>query len=71
MNVIPNSKRPKIIKTAENKFKVRVDAPPIKNKANKRLIEIISAYFNVKKSQIKIIYGLNSRSKRIEIEQFR
>ncbi len=65
--VIPNSKEISIKKEG-NLFIVNVDAPPVKGKANKRLVEILAKYFNVRKSAIKIIKGEMSKRKLIEIE---
>lgn len=70
VRVIPNSKKPEIFQIEEGKLKIKVDAPPIENRANERLIEILAEHFHTKKSHIKIIRGLNSRNKIIEITQF-
>jgi uncharacterized protein (TIGR00251 family) len=67
VNVIPNSKNPEIIKISENTYKIKVDVPASKNKANKRLVEILSEYFKVSKPSISIIKGLKSRNKIIKI----
>ncbi|MEX0569007.1 MAG: DUF167 domain-containing protein [Candidatus Njordarchaeota archaeon] len=66
--VKPNSKKPNVIRE-NDRYVVWVDAPPIKNKANKRLIEILAKYFGKKKSDIHIIYGEKSREKIIEIKE--
>lgn len=66
--VVPNSKVSEVIKTDENSYKIRVDAPAVEGKANKRLIEILSDYFKVKKSSVKILKGFKNRSKIIEID---
>lgn len=68
VNITPNSKTSEITKISENIYKIKVDAPALKNKANKRLIEILSEYFNVSKSSISIIKGLKSRNKIIKID---
>jgi hypothetical protein len=65
---IPNSNTSEIIKISENKYKIKIDAPASKDKANKRLIEILSKYFKVSKSSISIIKGLKSRNKIIKID---
>ena len=66
--VIPNSKKPRIEKNGDALL-VHVDAPPIKGKANKRLIELLAKYFKTKKSRIRIIHGETAREKIIEVEQ--
>ncbi|OYT43467.1 MAG: hypothetical protein B6U88_00930 [Candidatus Aenigmarchaeota archaeon ex4484_56] len=67
VNVIPNAKENKILKENEH-YKVYISVPPIEGKANKKLIEMISKYFNIKKNNIKIIKGKKSRNKIIILE---
>lgn len=64
----PNSKKLKVVKISESEYKVRVDAPAIEGKANRRLIEIMSEYFKVPKSSVKILKGLKSKNKVVEID---
>lgn len=66
VKINPNSKKAEVIKE-DHFLKVKVDAPPYGGKANKRLIEILSEYFLVSKSQLKIIKGEFSKDKLIEI----
>lgn len=65
--VIPNAKKPEI-REEEGKLVVKVDAPPVGGKANKRLIEILAKYYRVKKSKIRIVHGEYSRNKLIEVD---
>lgn len=66
---IPNSKNKEILKISENNYKIKVDAPAIKDKANKHLIEILAEYFKVPKSSISIIKRLKSKNKIVEIKE--
>ncbi|MBW2966270.1 DUF167 domain-containing protein [Candidatus Woesearchaeota archaeon] len=66
--IVPNSKNSEVIKISGNGYKVKVDAPALKNKANKRLIEVLSEYFKVSKSSISIIRGIKSKSKIVKID---
>ena len=66
VKVIPNAKRVSVEKKNDILI-VRVDAPPVKGKANKRLVEILSEYLGVKKSRIRIVAGEHSREKIVEI----
>jgi len=68
ITIIPNSKSTEIIKIDENNYKVKVDAPAAKNKANKRLIEILSEHFNVPKSSVNILKGFKNRNKIVDID---
>jgi len=67
VSVKPNAKTSEVIKVDENNFKVKVDAPAVEGEANKRLIEILADYFDVPKSSIRILKGLKSRNKTVEI----
>ena len=65
---VPNSKYSEVIKIDEDSYKVRVNAPASEGEANKRLIEILSDYFNVSKSCVKILKGLKNRNKIVNID---
>lgn len=65
---IPGSKTREIIKIDENSYRVKIDAPAIEGGANKRLIEILSEYFNVPKSSVKILKGFKNRNKIVSID---
>jgi len=65
---VPNSKYSEVIKIDEDSYKVRVNAPASEGEANKRLIEILSDYFNVSKSCVKILKGFKNRNKIVCIE---
>ncbi|HOK40384.1 MAG TPA: DUF167 domain-containing protein [bacterium] len=67
IKVIANAKKEEIIKTGENEYKVKVSAPAIENKANKRLLQILADYFNTNISNIKIIKGEKTNKKILEI----
>ena len=69
VTVVPNSKKFEVIKIDKENYKIRVDAPAVGGKANKRLIEILSVYFDVNKSHISIIKGNKGRKKIIKIKQ--
>ena len=66
VKVIANSKENKIEKIGD-KYKIHLNAPAIKGKANKALIGLLADYFKCKKSQISIIRGEKSHFKIIEI----
>lgn len=69
VRVIPNAKKAEVERIGEDAFKVKVDAPATKGKANKRLIEILSDYFHVPKSRISIVSGAGSRKKILRISE--
>jgi len=67
VKVIPNSKEAKIKEESEKILKIKVDAPAREGKANKRLIEILARHFSKPKTSIKIVKGLTSKNKVVEI----
>jgi len=67
VKVIPNSREAKIKEESEKILKVKVDAPAREGKANKRLIEILARHFSKPKASIKIVKGLTSKNKVVEI----
>ena len=62
IRVIPNAKKNEIKKIGSG-YKVYLTVPPADGKANKALIDILSNYLKVKKSQLSIIKGLKSKDK--------
>jgi uncharacterized protein (TIGR00251 family) len=52
---------------ANNVLKVKLTAPPVDGSANEQLIELISEVTGVNKSRIRILRGLSSKRKLIEI----
>jgi uncharacterized protein len=67
VTVVPNSKVCEIVKTSDNDFKVRVDAPATRGEANARLIEMLADFFNVPRFNVIVVKGFKSRRKIIEI----
>jgi hypothetical protein len=67
VKVKPNAKVEKVEKIDEVHFVVSVKAPPVEGKANDALIKLLADYFNIPKGNIKIVSGLSSKSKIVEI----
>ncbi|MFA7662551.1 MAG: DUF167 domain-containing protein [Patescibacteria group bacterium] len=67
IRVIPKAKQNKVVQEGEN-YKVWLTTAPVDGKANKELINILSEFFKLKKSQIEILKGHKSRDKIIEIK---
>jgi hypothetical protein len=65
----PKSKNQKIVKLDDRYFEAYFFAVPEKGKANAKLIQILSDYFEVSPSSIKILHGEKSTMKIIEIEE--
>ena len=64
--VKPGASQEKIVKTGANELTVYLRAKPHDGEANIALIKILSKYFKVPKTTIKIINGVRSRKKTVE-----
>ena len=67
VKVIPGAKLEKIEQLSEGNYKVWLRSKPVEGEANKTLIRILSVYFDVPKSSIKIRIGEKGRDKVVEI----
>lgn len=66
VKVIPKARRA-LIKAEADGWKVYLTEPPVDGKANQALIAVLAKHFQVKKQDISIIKGLQSRRKTINI----
>lgn len=67
LKVIAGAKREEIEKISEHSYRVKVTVPPEKGKANKRVVELLSEEFGVRKRDIRIISGAASARKILDI----
>ncbi len=67
VKVTTNSKLDKI-EEKEGKLFVKIKAKAVDGKANKALVEKLADYFHRRKSQVRIIRGLKSHNKIVEIK---
>lgn len=56
-----------VVDEATTEIKGSLRCVPVKGKANRELINIISKHFKIRPSNIKIIHGLYSKTKVIQI----
>lgn len=68
VRVQPNASRSELAGFTEGVLQARVAAPPVKSKANKELVTLLSQILGVSKSQLIITKGYNSRLKVIAID---
>ena len=66
VKVIPKS-RHRTVKYENKTLKVWVNSPPEDGKANTELVRILAKLFKIPKSYIKIIRGLSTRNKIVDI----
>ncbi|MDP8297803.1 MAG: DUF167 domain-containing protein [Candidatus Orphnella occulta] len=67
IKVITRAKKEELQKLSEDSYRIKVLSPPEKGRANKRIIELLSKEFGVKKRDIKIVSGETTNRKIIEI----
>ena len=67
VRVIPRAKQNKITTDDDGRLRVHITAAPVDGAANDAVIRALADYFDVPKSQIKIIRGATSRNKVVEL----
>lgn len=68
VKVVPGSSRTAMTGMLDGMLKVKIAAPAEKGKANAALVELLAKELQVKKTAIRILSGLTSSVKEIEIE---
>lgn len=69
VKVSAGARTEKVEELAPDIFKVRVQTPPEKGKANVRIIELLAEYFEVPVRNIVLERGVTSREKTFSIEK--
>jgi len=67
VKVFPNLKKEEIIKKSEDSFEVRIKEKPERGLANRGVVRILSSFFNISESKIRLIKGFRKRNKIFEI----
>ncbi len=68
VKVQPRAKVTRVVGRMENAYRLQVAAPPVDGKANEACISFLAEVAGVAKSRVRIISGLASRVKIVEIE---
>ena len=63
VKVIPNSSASKITEITEEFIKVKLNSPPVENKANKEVINLLSKTLNLPKTSIELVLGDKNKLK--------
>lgn len=69
VRVHPRASKNAVVPTPGEYIEVYTTLPPVKNLANKAVLELLAGYFDVPKSQVSLLAGHTSRSKIIEIQK--
>jgi hypothetical protein len=67
VRVVPRSSKTEIVGEHDGALKIKLKSPPVDGAANQELVDFLSKLFRLPKSDIEIIHGRNSHSKRIRI----
>lgn len=67
VRVSPNAARSGVVRFAGEVLRVKVAAPPVKGKANKELVALLSRILGVDKSRISIAAGETSQNKVVAV----
>lgn len=67
IRVKTNARKNEVSKLEAGKFLVSVTAPPVDGKANEKIIEVLSEYFDRPKRCISIVRGESSKEKIVEV----
>ena len=67
VHVVPNAKETGILVDIDGSLMMRVNAPPIKGKANREIVKWLSKRLKKPSSQVRIIAGLTSNLKTLKI----
>jgi uncharacterized protein (TIGR00251 family) len=67
VRVQPRASRAAVEGVREGSLRVRLTAPPAEGAANAQLLEVLAKEFGLRKSAIRIVKGLSSRDKLVEL----
>lgn len=67
IKVIPQSRKNSFVEFKMGVLKIKIKGTPIKGKVNANLIEFLADSLNISKRSIRILSGLTSKRKKIEI----
>ncbi len=68
VRVAPRASKSEIIGERDGAVKVRLSSPPVDGAANAELIKLLAKRFGVARSDVRIISGETSKTKRIRID---
>lgn len=68
IHVQPGAKKTALAGVHGEAFKIRVQAPPVEGAANQAVLDFLAAQFQIRRGQVRILRGENSREKQICVE---
>ena len=67
VRVQPGASKNEIVGVQGDALKIKINAPPVKGKANRALMDFLAGELGMKKSEVEIISGHRSRIKKIKV----
>lgn len=68
VRVIPRASRSEVVGAFAGALKVKLSSPPAQGAANKELVKLLSKEFGVAKTDVEIVKGLSSKTKKVSIK---
>jgi len=68
VRVEPRSSRAEVVGIMGDALKVKLTSAPVDGAANRQLVEVLSKFFSIKKSAVRILKGETSKNKVVELE---
>jgi uncharacterized protein (TIGR00251 family) len=68
VKAVPGAKRDQVAGLLGNRLKVRVAAPPEDGRANRAICELLAAELGLKPKQVRVLQGLSSAEKTVQID---
>ena len=68
VHVQPRATRSEIVGMHGAALKIRLAAPPVDNAANAELVRFLAAHLGLPRRQVRVVGGLSSRQKLVEID---
>jgi uncharacterized protein (TIGR00251 family) len=67
IRVVPRASKSEIVGEIEGSLKVRISAPPVDGAANEEVVKVLAKAFGVAKSNVSIVSGETSKTKRVRV----
>jgi len=67
IKVFPSSSKQEVTKKSEDSFEVKVISKPERGMANRESLELLSRYFEISSSKVRLIKGAHSHNKVFEV----
>jgi uncharacterized protein (TIGR00251 family) len=67
IRVVPRASKSEVVGEIEGSLKVRISAPPVDGAANVEVVKVLAKAFCVAKSNVSIVSGETSKTKRIRV----